>query len=126
MVRKLMLLCMIIFIILPGVVILARSGTQNTNGTDDVERAVCGTAAPGYARCDARGFRRTSPPTANKIYGVHKSGHYKSKHAYPPGVLPPYGPINLETAYNLPKTSSQPETIAIIDAYDDPNAEHDM
>jgi hypothetical protein len=110
MVRKLMLLGMIIFIILPGVVILARSGTQDTNSIDDAERVVCGTAAPGHAHCDARGFRRTSPPTANKIYGIHKSGYYKSKHAYPPGVLPPYGSINLETAYNLPKTSSQPES----------------
>jgi subtilase family serine protease len=41
-------------------------------------------------------------------------------------VQPPYGPANLEAAYNLPQVSARPTTIAIVDAYDDPNAESDL
>ncbi|WP_267254215.1 S53 family peptidase [Catenulispora rubra] len=37
-----------------------------------------------------------------------------------------YGPTDLRSAYNLSGTGSAAETIAIVDAYDDPNAESDL
>ncbi len=43
-----------------------------------------------------------------------------------PGGNPPYTPANLHTAYNLPYNGYSQQTIAIVDAYDDPNAEADM
>ena len=36
-----------------------------------------------------------------------------------------FGPADIQSAYNLPSTSSAP-TVAIVDAYDDPNAESDL
>ena len=37
-----------------------------------------------------------------------------------------YGPTQFHTAYSLPATGSSAQTIAIVDAYDDPNAESDL
>jgi subtilase family serine protease len=37
-----------------------------------------------------------------------------------------YGPSDLQSAYNLPAGGGAGQTIAIVDAYDDPNAESDM
>lgn len=50
-----------------------------------------------------------------------------------PGILPHQGnisgyvPSDLQSAYNLPSaTAGQGQTVAIVDAYDDPNAESDL
>ncbi len=43
--------------------------------------------------------------------------------APPPGA---YGPLQFHTAYNLPTTAPSTQTIAIVDAYDDPNIEADL
>jgi subtilase family serine protease len=37
-----------------------------------------------------------------------------------------YGPAQFHGAYNLPSTASRAQTIAIVDAYDDPTAEKDL
>ncbi len=37
-----------------------------------------------------------------------------------------YGPVDLQTAYHLPTTRGAGMTVAIVDAYDDPNAESDL
>ena len=45
----------------------------------------------------------------------------------PNPVLPPgYGPLQFHTAYNLPVNASGKPVIAIVDAYDDPNAYADL
>jgi hypothetical protein len=46
-----------------------------------------------------------------------------SSAAPPPSA---YGPAQFHTAYNLPSTASPAQTIAIVDAYDDPNIEADL
>ena len=45
-----------------------------------------------------------------------------------PAVTPSgYGPTDLQSAYNLPSaTAGSGQTVAIVDAYDDPNAESDL
>jgi hypothetical protein len=43
--------------------------------------------------------------------------------APPPGA---YGPAEFHTGYSLPAFSPSPQTIAIVDAYDDPNIESDL
>ncbi|HZV79591.1 MAG TPA: S8 family serine peptidase, partial [Candidatus Binatus sp.] len=70
-------------------------------------RRVCGYAGPGQMRCMA--WKRTdlalSPPVN------------------PPG----YGPADLQAAYNLPSQANGTfQTVAIVDAFDDPNAESDL
>jgi hypothetical protein len=37
-----------------------------------------------------------------------------------------YGPAQFHTAYNLPTDAATPQTIAVVDAYDDPNAASDL
>lgn len=69
----------------------------------------CGqSTAPGYARC----------------YALHRTDVVRSKTsaATPAG----YGPADLQSAYNLPGSGGDGQTVAIVDAYDDPNAEADL
>jgi subtilase family serine protease len=77
---------------------------------------VCGTPAHGTAACDA--IRNDAAPNA----GVSSNG------AKPAATTPRgYGPDDLQSAYNLPSsTAGSGRTVAIVDAYDDPNAEKDL
>ncbi len=44
-----------------------------------------------------------------------------------PNVAPAgYGPSDLQSAYNLPSAAGSKQTVAIVDAYDDPRAESDL
>lgn len=71
--------------------------------------SVCGAPTPGRAACMAE--RRTD------VRSVHAGAV--------PAVAPAgYGPSDLRQAYNLTADSTQ--TVAIVDAYDDPTAESDM
>ena len=65
---------------------------------------VCAAAAPGYARCHAK--VRTDLGAL----------------AVPSG----YGPSDLQSAYNLNASGGSGQTVAIVDAFDDPNAESDL
>ncbi|GAA4210122.1 S53 family peptidase [Actinocatenispora rupis] len=65
---------------------------------------------PGEMACLA--LKRLHVTQPNKI----------GRHADPSGL----GPADLQAAYNLPKDGGEGATVAIIDAYDDPNAEADL
>jgi subtilase family serine protease len=69
---------------------------------------VCPSAAPGEARC-------------HSLVRVDKSGNPLAATA-PRG----YGPTDLRAAYKLTSTGSASQTIAIVDAFDDANAESDL
>ncbi len=72
--------------------------------------SVCGAVPAGSARCLA--LIRTD------IKGVLR-----------PAIPAGYGPSDLQTAYNLTSYSANNgsgQTVAIVDAYDDPNAESDL
>jgi subtilase family serine protease len=71
-------------------------------------RHVCGTAAAGAARCSA--------------LVVTDSKGAPLATAVPSG----YGPADLRSAYSLSGTGGAAQTIAIVDAYNDPNAESDL
>ena len=87
-------------------VVVAAAGAANGRAN---YRAVCPAALVGSARChaqvvtDARGNPlATSSPTG-------------------------YGPVQFQAAYGLPSsTAGAGQTIGIVDAYDDPNAESDL
>src|SRR5712692_7981248 len=68
---------------------------------------VCpGPAAPGDARCHAR-VRVDVTPNATNPAGYH--------------------PADLQSAYKLPSaTAGKGQTVGIVDAFDDPNAESDL
>ena len=69
---------------------------------------VCPSAAPGSARCHS--FVRVDD-AAQPLATARPNG---------------YGPADLQAAYSLNATGGTGQTIAIVDAYDDPNAESDL
>ena len=73
--------------------------------------AVCGAARPGHVRCYAQ--------VRGDVHGTH---------GVRPLAAPPqgYGPADLRDAYGLPVTGAANQTIAIVDAGDDPDAEADL
>jgi subtilase family serine protease len=70
--------------------------------------ASCAVARPGFARCFA--------------LLVHGSAHLSLQAAGPAG----FHPADLVSAYGLPSTGGATQTVAIVDAYNDPNAEADV
>lgn len=92
---------------------LALAGTAGASpgstGIGHRSARVCGPAAPGTAACSA-------------LVRVNASGQ-PAVTSTPSG----YGPADLQSAYNLPSaTAGAGQTVAIVDAYNDPNAESDL
>lgn len=98
-------------------------------------RAACGgPAIAGFARCFA--LIRTdvggTPPA--RTSAVPRKGLTSGRRTLSAKVAPNasggpaggYGPADLQSAYNLPTTGGAGQTVAIVDAYDDPNAESDL
>ncbi|MET8947771.1 putative Ig domain-containing protein [Streptomyces sp. NPDC004542] len=100
--------------------------TQNAKALTDPERQtfhstgkagqkvptthLCATAKPGHASCFAQ--RRTD--IRQRLAAAVA--------AAPSGL----SPANLHSAYNLPSTGGSGLTVAVVDAYNDPNAESDL
>lgn len=76
----------------------------------------CATVPMGQARCAALVAQLTGSAQALAV----------SPNANPTGGSAPYGPANLHSAYNLPTTASGTPTVAIVDAFNDPNANKDL
>ena len=74
---------------------------------------VCGAPTAAMAACNAL-----------RVNNVHQNVHALgiTPNATPSG----YGPSDLLSAYNLPAGGGAGQTVAIVDAYNDPNAEADM
>jgi subtilase family serine protease len=81
---------------------------HNIQSAHPLIHQVCSAALAGYARCNALRVLFTSiVHTTDPIAGYH--------------------PADLQSAYNLPSsTAGSGQTIAIVDPYDDPNAETDL
>ncbi|GAA1980327.1 S53 family peptidase [Catenulispora subtropica] len=95
-----------------GVAVAANAGAAPTAGHAAWSR-VCDAPAAGDAACHA--LRVTGVSEKVKAFGV-------TPNATPSG----FGPADLLSAYNLPANGGAGQTIAIVDAYNDPNAEADM
>ncbi|TQF02692.1 peptidase S8 [Kitasatospora acidiphila] len=93
----------------------AGAGTQPLTPRHDGTSFVrsCATPLPGQATCDA--LRVTSTVQHISPLGV-------TPNATPSG----YGPADLLSAYKLPANGGAGQTVAIVDAYNDPNAESDL
>jgi len=79
----------------------------------------CAAAKPGYARCLAE--MRTDVHEGTGVRGPAASARGAAA-ALPQG----YGPADLRSAYKLPTTGGANQTVAIVDAGDDPTAEADL
>lgn len=92
----------------------ARSSGTTTSKSVKTTRA-CAAATKGHASCFA--LRRTdvTQPAGVKAKGV-------SPLATPSGL----SPANLQSAYKLSTTAGSGQTVAIVDAYNDPNAAADL
>jgi subtilase family serine protease len=82
--------------------------------TGPTVRAACGPARPGHARCFA--LIRTDP-------GVAAAALRADLAASPP---PGFGAADLESAYSLPVSDGSGQTVALVDAYNDPTAASDL
>src|SRR5690349_8987618 len=78
---------------------------------------VCSAPRAGHAACDALVVTTAPGPNAKPM----AESRAAAAAAAPAG----YGPADLKSAYKLPTGSGSP-TVAIVDAYDDPTAEHDL
>ncbi len=92
-----------------AIVAPAGAATPEASGPQ-VKRLCSAPATPGMMACQA--LQRTDI-TAKRVM---------SADATPSG----FGPADLTSAYNLPAGGGEGQTIAIVDAQDDPNAESDM
>lgn len=72
----------------------------------------CAETGPGYFRCHAIIRTDVKPTSDRRRLNV--------------GGNPGYGPTELQAAYNLPSAAGAGHTVAIVDAFDDPNAEADL
>jgi N-acetylneuraminic acid mutarotase len=93
----------------------AASGSAHTSAIPKTARfaPLCGSVKKkGVARCFAE--RRTDD-TARHM-GIQRLA----------STISGYGPADLVSAYNLPANGGAGQTVAIVDAYDDPNAEADL
>jgi subtilase family serine protease len=78
-------------------------------------RANCAVAAPGTLRCFALHQVNPAEPSALRADAVN------------PALTPSgFGPSDLVSAYNLPAGGGAGQTVAIVDAYNDPDAESDL
>ncbi len=86
------------------------AATHAANGVSAQHVPVCGAVPVGYARCHSILVLRSDGKPGGG--GATVSG---------------YGPADLQSAYKLPSaTAGGSQTVAIVDAYDDPNAEADL
>jgi subtilase family serine protease len=86
---------------------------------------VCEAPANGQMSCMAMMSTTTVQPKFADWAPVTTPGDVAPA-AIPTGSAAPYGPAALHNAYNLPTTMVAKQTVAIVDAFDNPNAETDL
>jgi len=100
---------------LAAAALLPATATATTIAPVTPYRAVCPTAAPGQARCLAQ--IRTD---------IHGGMGVRGAAAHTAALPSGYGPADLASAYHLPNTGGSGQTVGIVDAGDDANAEADL
>ncbi|WP_228564232.1 S53 family peptidase [Catenulispora rubra] len=107
----------------PGGIAVSGSGGSGSGGSGSGgsagAHAVCPTAATGHVRCFAL-VSDTKSPTSSPAKGAKAAKAAKA--AKPDG----FARADLLSAYTLPTTGGAGRTVAIVDAYDDPQAESDL
>ncbi len=93
----------------------ARGPAHQAASHADYRRACGVTTSPGRAACMA--LVRTN---------VVQRTEAQVRSAASPDAITGYSPANLRAAYNLPATGGSGQTVAVIDAYNDPKAASDL
>lgn len=92
-------------------------------------RPACAAPAPGHAGCLAQ---QLIPVSAEALRHTHPLGMRAAVSPRGSGAPSPKSgllglrPQDIHSAYGIPDTGSEPQTIALVDAYDDPTAEADL
>jgi subtilase family serine protease len=101
----------------------ASSAPSPSSGAD--YKAVCANETTGHMHCDA--LERTNVHRHLQAPGSHAAGSSSSSSA--PSSVSGYGPSDLQAAYNLATAAADNgsgETVAVVDAYNDPDADSDL
>ena len=116
----------------PAAAAFAEPHLRGLNSSELSSRADCASPAPGYARCASEKliFRATGAPVRFSPAGTapRQTPSAATAPASSGGVAG-YGAGELQSAYNLTSLTAgrgAGETIALVDAYDDPSAEADL
>jgi len=102
----------------------AAAGTQQSAAASKSTPAVKTTAHPSHRLC-----AHSKNPAQASCSAVERDDVVQSKaqvRANADAVPSGFGPADLQAAYNLPSTGGAGQTVAIVDAYDDPNAESEL
>jgi hypothetical protein len=113
--------------VLGGLLLVPAAGATPSAAAGYTVKAVCAAPAPGHASC--LGLRLVPPPASAAATPSARGGTARGGAASPAHATPPkagLSPAALHKAYVLPLESPEPQTIAIVDAYDDPNIEADL
>ncbi|MER5730658.1 putative Ig domain-containing protein [Streptomyces sp. NPDC002138] len=111
-----------------GLLALASPATASTTSTASTAPTTGGTTASASPSA-AHTQRLCSEPTKRGFMACHALARtdVKQQLSLAPNILPSgYGPSDLQSAYALSASAGAGATVAIIDAYDDPNAESDL
>ncbi|MEU6479816.1 S53 family peptidase [Streptomyces sp. NPDC047017] len=91
----------------------AQANTPHSTSAAPVWHPLCATPTTTLASCD--------------VLEVDKPHEHVAALGVTAGAAPSgYGPSDLQSAYKLPADGGTGQTVAVIDAYDDPNAEKDL
>ena len=104
----------------------AASAVSPLPASDYSVRSVCGLPAPGHARCLALELVPETPAARAR---THPLGMTRSAPITPGSAAEGADglrPQDIHSAYVLPTTAPSAQTIALIDAYNDPTAESDL
>ncbi|MBS2538412.1 S53 family peptidase [Catenulispora sp. NF23] len=93
------------------------NATTKSTGAGNVKN-VCGVAKPGFDRCFAQ--------IRTDVHEPAHVGHAGTANTAAATVPAGFGPADLHSAYNLPSIGGANQTVAIVDAGDDPTAEADL
>ncbi|MBV9416839.1 MAG: PKD domain-containing protein [Solirubrobacterales bacterium] len=113
----------------PGAVALALGQATGLSPSQVTSRPVCSRAAPGHASCAAQTLvlRSTGAPVRPRV--ISSSGHARPAAGVSANPPTPGTPAYLQQAYDLSSLSQSGganDTVAVVDAYDDPTAEADL
>ncbi len=115
----------------PAIAAVVLVGSAASPAASAAPRTGAGTAAPSAAALAPAGTRQVcaAPATPGwaRCLSLIRTNVQPSALATPAFVPAGYGPSSLQLAYNLPSTTAGGgRTVAIVDAYEDPNAASDL
>ena len=99
-----------------------------SSGANHDYKSVCANETPGHMHCDA--LERTNVPRHLQPRSAHTTNSTSSSSSTSsPSSVSGYGPSDLQSAYNLASAAASNgsgATVAVVDAYNDPDADSDL